>query len=150
MKDTSPLKCVLLYLLFSFSFQTLLSQDLAQSTALKPFAKMYRLSNSVVINNAILSDGKYTYKFKKRDILVEIKDGFYYEYHPNKEYIKAKIDWLSEYEYSLTIIDMEKKGVPFTVGSKLKATITKIEGNQYFYNSTFNNKTGNGSFKKLK
>ena len=150
MINTVSLRCVLLFFLFTFSFQTTFSQDLAQSTALRPFSKMYSMSNSVAIKNAVLTDGKYTYKFKNRDILVEIKDGFYYEYHPKKEYIKAKIDWLSEYEYQLIIIDMEKRGVPFTVGSKLIAKITKIKGDEYFYTSRLNNKTGNGSFKKVK
>lgn len=150
MNNTVSLKCVLLFFLFFFSFQTTFSQDLAQSIALRPFSKMYGMSNTVAIKNAILANGKYTYKFKNRDILVEIEDGFYFEYHPKKEYIKAKIDWLSEYEYKLTIIDMEKRGVPFTVGSKLTAKITKIKGDEYFYTSRFNNKTGSGSFKKVK
>ena len=150
MKNTIPPKCVFLFLVFTFSFQTSFSQDLAQSTSLRPFAKMYRLSNNVVIKNAILMDGKYTYKFKERDILVEIKGDTYYEYHPEKEFIKAKIDWLSEYEYELTIIDMEKRGVPFKIGSKLSATITKIEGDKFFYTSRLKDKTAKGSFIKLK
>lgn len=150
MKNTNALKSVVFFLFISFHFQTLSSQDLAQSVALKPYAKMYAMSNNIVIKNAILEDGKYTYKFKKREILVEIKNGFYYEYHPKKEFIKAKIDWVTEYQYNLTIVDLEIRGAPFKVGSKLTATITQIKGNQYFYKSTFNNKTGNGSFKKVK
>ncbi len=149
MKNANALKSVVFLLLISLSTQTTFSQDLAQSIVLKPYSKMYAMSNHVVIKNAILEDGKYTYKFKERDILVEIKDGFYYEYHPKKEFIKAKIDWITEYEYKLTIVDIEKKGVPFKIGSKLVAEITRIKGQEYFYVSHFNNKTGKGSFKKV-
>lgn len=111
---------------------------------------MYSVSNNIVIKNAVLEDGMYTYKFRKDDILVEIKDGIYYEYHPKNEFIKAKIDWISEYEYKLIIIDIERRGVPFKVGDKLTAEIVKIKNNEYFYTSRFNDKTGKGSFKKIK
>ncbi|WP_288954788.1 hypothetical protein [uncultured Polaribacter sp.] len=150
MKKTNTLKSVVFFLLISFYFQTSFSQDLAKSIALKPYSKMYEMSNNIAIKNAVLNDGKYTYKFKERDILVEIKNGFYYEYHPKKEFIKAKIDWISEFEYNLTIVDLEMRGAPFKIGSMLTAKITQIKGNRYFYKSTFNNKTGNGSFKRVK
>jgi hypothetical protein len=150
MKNTTPLKCVVFLLLISFNFQTSFSQDIAQSISLKPYAKMYDLTNKIVIKNAILKDGKYTYKYKEKEILIEIKDGLYYEYHPKKEYIKAKIDWISEYEYKLIIVDMEKRGVPFKIGSELTAKITKIKGNQFFYTSQLNNKIASGSFTMVK
>ena len=150
MKNTNALKSVVFLLLIFFNSQTSFSQDLAYSVVLKPYSKMYTMSNDVVIKNAILEDGKYTYKFKEKDILVEIKDGFYYEYHPKKEFIKAKIDWITEYEYKLTIVDIEKRGVPFKVGNELTAEITKVKGREFFYTSRFNNKTGKGSFKKVK
>ena len=58
----------ILFLLF-ISFQTSFSQDLAYSVVLKPYSKMYTMSNDVVIKNAILEDGKYTYKFKETGII---------------------------------------------------------------------------------
>ena len=149
MKNTTPLKCVIFLLLISFNYQTSFSQDLAQSIYLKSYSNVFAVSNTVVIKNAILEDGKYTYKFNRKDILVEIKNGIYYEYHPNKEYIKAKIDWISEYEYKLTIVDMEKRGVPFKVGSELTSKITKVEKDEYHYTSFFRNKTAKGSFRKV-
>lgn len=149
MKNTTPLKCVLFLLLISFNFQTSFSQDLAYSIALKPYAKTRALSNHVVVKNAILEDGKYKYKFKGKDILVEIKAGLYYEYHPRKEYIKAKIDWISEYKYKLTIIDIQQRGTTLKIGSELTAEITKIKDNQYFYTFRLNDKTGSGSFTKM-
>ncbi len=150
MKNTIPIKCVIVFLFILFSSQKTFSQDLAYTNYFKPLSKVYKVSNNVAIKNAVLEDGKYTYKFRKNTILVEIKNGFYYEYHPKKEYIKAKIDWISEYEYRLIIIDIEKRGVPFKVGSELTAEIIKIKGNEYFYSSRFKNKIGSGSFKKLK
>ena len=150
MKNASPLACIAFLLLISFNQQTSFSQDLALSDFLKPFSKSYAISNNIVVNNAILEDGKYTYTFKKNNISVEIKDGYYYEYHPEKEYIKAKIDWLTEYKYNLIIVDIQKKGIPLKIGSKLTAEIVKIKGDEYFYTSLLNNKEGSGSFKKVK
>ncbi|WP_298882852.1 hypothetical protein [uncultured Polaribacter sp.] len=150
MKSTNTLRSVIFLLFISFNFQTSFSQDLAQSIYLKPVSKMYSISNNIVVNNAILEDGKYTYKFRENDILIEIKNGIYYEYHPKNEFIKAKIDWISEYEYKLIIVDIERRGVPFKVGDELTAEIVKIKGDEYFYTSRFNNKTGKGSFKKVK
>ncbi|ARV15641.1 hypothetical protein [Polaribacter sp. SA4-12] len=150
MKNASPLKCVAFLLLISFNFQTSFSQDLALSNFLKPLSKSYAISNNIVVKNAVLEDGNYTYIFKEKNISVEIKDGYYYEYHPNKEYIKAKIDWVTEYKYNLVIVDIEKRASPLKIGSKLTAEITKIEGDEYFYTSVLNNKKGSGSFKKVK
>ncbi|WP_157663331.1 hypothetical protein [Polaribacter sp. SA4-12] len=115
----------------------------------KPSSKSHSMFNKVIVERGILNDGKYTYEFKGKKVLVEIKDGYYYEYHPEKEYIKAKIDWLTEYRYKLTIVDLQKRGVPLKIGSKLTSIIVKIEGDEYFYTSILNKKTGKGSFKKV-
>ncbi|MEO9571798.1 MAG: hypothetical protein ABJH82_11330 [Polaribacter sp.] len=150
MTRTNSLKSAIFLLLISLNYHTSFSQDLAQSIHLKPLSKMYSISKNIVVKNAVLEDGMYTYKFRKDDILVEIKNGIYYEYHPKNEFIKAKIDWISEYEYKLIIIDIEKRGVPFKIGDQLTAEIVKIKNNEYFYTSRFNKKTGKGSFKKIK
>lgn len=150
MKNASPLKCVTFLLLISFNFQTSFSQDKIRGNMISSYTKMYTLAKNVVVENPILTDGKYTYTFNKKEVLIEIKDGYYYEYHPEKEYIKAVINWNSEYKYKLVIVDIEKKGVPLKIGSELTAEITKIEGDEYFYTSLLNNKKGSGSFKKVK
>ena len=150
MKNTNPLMCATFLLLITFNYQTTFSQDLAYSNFLKPFAKSFVKSNDIVIANAILEDGNYTYVYKEKVVSVEIKDGYYYEYYPKKEYIKAKIDWITEYKYKLIIVDIEKKGTPFKIGNELTAEIVKIKGNEYFYSSFLNNKIGKGSFKKVK
>lgn len=150
MKNSNTLKFVLTLCLISFIFQTSFSQERVRSNMINSYSKMYTLAKSVVVENPVLKDGKYTYKFKDKKILVEIKNGYYYEYHPDKEYIKAVIDWKSEYQYKLIIVDIEKRNVPLKVGSELTAEIVKIDGNKYFYTFRLNNKTGNGSFTKVK
>ena len=150
MKNTTSLKCVILLLLISFNFQTSFSQDKIRGNMLSSYTKMHTLDKNVAVESPILKDGKYTYQFKEKEILVEIKNGYYYEYLPEKEYIKAVINWDSEYKYKLVIVDIEKKGTPLKIGSELTAQITEIKGNQYFYTSLLNNKTLSGSFTKMK
>ncbi|KGL62259.1 hypothetical protein [Polaribacter sp. Hel1_85] len=147
---TSHLIYTVFFLLIFFNYQTVFSQGIAQTIIAKPSTKSYAIYNKVVVENGILEDGKYTYDFKEKKVLVEIKDGYYYEYHSEKEYIKAKIDWLTEYKYKLTIVDLEKRGVPLKIGSKLTSRIVKVQGNEYFYSCILNNKTRIGSFKKVK
>lgn len=150
MKNTTPLACIAFLLLISFNYQTTFSQDLAYSNFLKPFSKSFEMSNNFIVVNAILEDGDYTYEHKGNQVLVKIKDGYYYEHYSKKEYIKAKMDWITEYKYKLVIVDLKKRGTPFKVGNELTAEIVKINGNEYFYTSILNNKTGKGSFKKVK
>lgn len=149
MKYTTRLIYIVSFLLISFNTQKTVSQGLAQNIVDRPSSKSHSMFNRTIVENGILGNGKYTYEFKNKNILVEIKDDLYYEYHPEKEYIKAKIDWLSEYKYQLTIVDIQKKGTPLKIGSKLTSRIVKIEGNEYFYTSILNKKTGKGSFKKV-
>ena len=150
MKSSKALNFVVFLFLIFFNSQISFSQERVRSNMINTYSKTYTLAKSVVVESPILKDGEYTYKFKEKEILVEFKNGYYYEYHPNKEYIKAIIDWESKYKYKLIIVDMEKRNVPLKIGSELTAEIIKIEGNQYFYTSVLNNKTGNGSFKKVK
>lgn len=133
-----------------FNFQISVSQERVRENMINTYSKMYTLAKSVVVESPILKDGAYTYKCKENDIFVEIKNGYYYEYHPGKEYIKAVIDWKSEYQYKLIVVELEKRNAPLKIGSELTAEIVKVEGDQYYYTSVFNNKTGNGSFKKVK
>lgn len=150
MKYSYHIIFIVTFLLISFNSQLSFCQDTSYSFIEKPSTRSYSVNNRVVVESGILEDGKYTYEFKEKEILVEIKDGYYYEYHPDKEYIKAKIEWLTAYKYQLTIVDLQKKGFPLKIGSKLTSRIVKIEGNEYFYSFILNKKTGKGSFKKIK
>ncbi|KGL62256.1 hypothetical protein [Polaribacter sp. Hel1_85] len=150
MKNTNALTYVTLLLLISFNFQTTFSQDLALNNYLRPSSKSFSIHNRVIVENPVLKDGSYTYKFREKNISVEIRDGFYYEYHPKKEYIKAKIEWITEFKYKLVVVDIEKRNAPLKVGSELISQIIKIKEDEYFYTFRLNNKTGKGSFKKMK
>lgn len=149
MKYSYRLTFIVSFLLISFSSQLSFCQNVSYSFAEKPSTRSFSVNNRIVVESGILEDGKYTYEFKEKEVLVEIKDGYYYEYHPNKEYIKAKIEWLTAYKYQLTIVDLQKKRFPLKIGSKLTSRIVKVKDNEYFYSSILNKKTGKGSFKKI-
>lgn len=121
MKNKIHIALLLFLSLSLININNIHSQDIADSKILKPYSLIYAMSNSVVIKNAALENGRYTYKFLENDIVVDIKDNLYYEYHPNNEFVKAKIDWISEYEYKLIIIDMERMEAPFKIGTTLSA-----------------------------
>ena len=128
---------------------TILSQDIALSNSIKPYANYYNFSSKVVIKNAVLDDGMYMYEYKNRKVNVEIKEGYYYEYMHNNQFLKAKIDWVSEFKYKLTIVQVETDNYPFEKGDSLTSEIIKIEGDEYYYKSFFNGKVGKGNFIKL-
>lgn len=147
MKNT-VLKTAVFFTFVLFS-STILSQDIALSNSIKPYANYYNFSSKVVIKNAVLDEGLYVYEYKKRKINVEIKDGYYYEYMHNNQFLKAKIDWLSEFKYKLTIVKIQTEQYSFKKGDSLTSEITKIEGNEYYYKSFFEGKVVRGNFIKI-
>ena len=150
MKNKKQFIFITLLILISFNCQTSFAQDIAHVSFFKTKPKAFSNSNIIDLKNVALEDGKYTYNFLKKEITIEVKDGYYYEYHPKNQYIKAKIKWISEYEYKLIIVDMELNGAPFKIGNELTSEIVKIRNNKYFYVSRFNNKSYKGSFLKVK
>ena len=145
MKNT-VLKTAVSVLCILFS-STVLSQDIALSNSIKPFASYYNFSNKVVIKNAVLDDGLYVYEYKKKKVNVEIKDGYYYEYARNDEFLKAKIDWLSEFKYKLTIVSAKTNQIK--KGDALISEIIDINGNNFYYKSYFKGKVVKGNFVKI-
>lgn len=135
-----------LCLLFS---STALTQDMALSKSIKPYANYYKFSSKVVIKNAVLDDGMYFYEYKKRKVNVEIKEGYYYEYMHNNQFLKAEIDWISEFTYKLKIISVETTQYPFKKGDTLVGKITRVEKNKFFYKSIFKGKEVKGSFEQI-
>ncbi len=145
MKHISRFIFIVSIFLIYFNAQTTFSQ----SMTIKPSSKSYAMFNRVIVESGVLEDGNYTYEFKDKKVLVEIKDGYYYEYHSNREFIIAKIEWSTAINYKLTIVSLQKRGTPLKIGSILTSRIDKIEGNQYFYTSILNQKTLKGSFQKV-
>lgn len=142
------LKTVVFFVCF-INYTIGFSQDVALSTFIKPFSNYYNFSNEVVIKNAVLEDGSYTYKYKRKVINVDVKNGYYYEYFRNNQYLKAKIDWLSEFTYKLTIVDVETSIYPFKKGDALIGEIIKIEQNNFYYKTLFRGRELRGNFKKV-
>ena len=100
------------------------------------------------IEDTILSEGEYTFDNGNKNILVEIKDGYYIEHYPNNEFIKAKLKWVSKYEYNLVITEMHKKGLPFVAGTILNTKIFKVKGNRFYYESNLEGLSWTGKFIK--
>lgn len=100
------------------------------------------------IKETVLSEGEYTFDNGKNNILVEINKGYYTEHYANNEFIKAKLKWISKYEYSLVIIEIHKKGLPFVAGTILNTKIFKVKGNRYYYESNLEGLSWTGKFIK--
>ncbi|AUC85595.1 hypothetical protein CW731_09980 [Polaribacter sp. ALD11] len=99
--------------------------------------------------NFVLSEGKYTFDNGKKDVLVEFKDGYYTEYYTNDEFVKAKVNWISENEYNLVITEINKKGLPFVEGTTLNTRISRVKGSRYYYKSNLEGLTWSGKFIKV-
>ncbi|MCI2229894.1 hypothetical protein MC378_12015 [Polaribacter sp. MSW13] len=123
------------------------SQDIAMTTSERDTQVTY--SSDTVITNTALKEGTYTYRLGSNDVIVSIKGDYYTEYYPNNEFIKAKINWTSEDEYTLTIVDLKKKNIPFKAGTTLNTKITKVKGNKYYYKSDLQDLSWTGKFKKV-
>ena len=127
--------------------QKVVSNNTKQLNKLGYFENSYS-KKLVTSKNAILSEGKYTFDNGEKDIFVEVKDGFYTEHYANNEFIKAKIRWVSTYEYNLIITEISKDGVPFDAGTVLNTKIVKVKGNRYYYESNLEGLTWSGKFIK--
>jgi hypothetical protein len=100
------------------------------------------------IKETVLSEGEYTFDNGKNNILVEINEGYYTEHYANNEFIKAKLKWISKYEYNLIITEIHKKGLPFVAGTILNTKIFKVKGNRYYYESNLEGLSWTGKFIK--
>lgn len=106
--------------------------------------------NNIDRTEKSIKDGKYKYSNASCDVIVEFKNNTYTEYHPNKEYIKAKIKWLTEHHYMLEIVEIQKKDLPFGVGTKMTTKVVRKKGNFISYESNLQGLTWSGKFVKIK
>jgi hypothetical protein len=97
----------------------------------------------------VLENGKYYYSKSAEKVLVEIKGDAYIEYHPNNEFIKAKIKWDSNNCYRLIITEIKKPNLPFKKGIELKTEIIKVKGKKYSYRSELKNRKWTGKLIKV-
>ena len=110
----------------------------------------YNLSEEKVakIESTILSEGSYTFNNGEKDVLVTIKNGYYTENYSQNEFIKAKIKWHSKNEYKLVVTEINKKDLPFKIGTELNTKIVEVKGNRYYYESELEGLTWTGKFRK--
>lgn len=108
------------------------------------------LDNNIDRTEKSIKDGKYKYTNASSDVIVEFKKNTYTEYHPNKEYIKAKIKWLTDHRYMLEIVEIQKKDLPFGVGTKMTTKVVRKKGNFISYESNLQGLTWSGKFVRIK
>ena len=152
MKSKLTILCITAVL--SLCSQKLISQNLVFISTKNLQAKAYITSEEAtknkkpITNNVVLTEGTYTFNNGKKEVLVSIKNGYYTEHYANNEFIKAKLKWISKYEYALIITEINKTGVPFSAGTLLNTKIFKVRGNKYFYKSNLEGLTWTGKFIK--
>lgn len=142
---------LIIILLILTPLSALNAQDVASSNnGGSNYGRDYNFSHKIIINNAVLEDGTYSFNSKKGKVIITIKDGLYLERYPNSEFIKAKINWISEYSYVLKIINFRKAGFNYKIGAEFKSEIIDIKGNTYEYQTKLaNGKTYRGKLLKL-
>ena len=96
-----------------------------------------------------LEDGNYFYSKNTNKVLVEIKGDTYTEYHPNNEFVKAKIKWTSSSSYKLIITEINKPNLPFKKGTELKTEIVKKKGKKFYYKSELAKRNWTGKLIKV-
>lgn len=140
MKVTS--KTLVLFILISTTFQSY-SQNLAYNKLNN------NLKKKATVSNKTLENGSYFYLKNHRKIFVEINGNSYTEYHPNNEFIKAEINWITKNRYKLIITEIEKSGLPFKKGTELKTKVSKVRGEKYKYKSTLGKHSWTGKLFKV-
>ncbi|AQS93558.1 hypothetical protein BXQ17_05425 [Polaribacter sp. BM10] len=139
------IKLVVIFALFTFSVS---AQDFAMTTV-----NNYGTYTSIEEKEEIvplLSETKYTYKYKGENVVVVFSEDKHVEYfNEGKHFIKSDISWVSEDECYMTLQESNLPNFPFKKGIKLKMKITKIKRGYIFYESTLGGRTWEGRMRKL-
>jgi len=121
------------YFLFSFSLVFIL-------LSFKPTQNCSKLKNN-----------SFTYTLAGKKVLVKFTENEQIEYHQNGKYfIKSAVIWGANCEYFLTVKETTLPNYPFKMGTKLHVVITKIKGDKIYYKASFENRTWEGKFRKVK
>ncbi|MFQ3305438.1 MAG: hypothetical protein ACI9JT_000355 [Polaribacter sp.] len=116
---------------------------------LATFLTIHIFSQNKTIIKKALTDGTYFYSENKGKILVKIKGTNYTEYHPNNEFIKANIEWISNRVYKLVITEIKKSNLPFKKGTQLITKITRIKEDNYYYKASLGQQAWTGKLVKV-
>lgn len=136
----------ILFVLFITGLTTIIT---SQNLALNDKSVKLNIPQKNIVIKKVLDNGSYFYSCCTEKILVEINGNSYTEYHPNNEFIKAKITWVTNNSYKLIITEIKKAGLPFKKGTELKTEILKIKGQKYSYKSTLNTHSWTGKLNKI-
>ena len=86
------------------------------------------------------SDDNSTYIIIKDNIHTEFPDG-------GKNYIKSKLEWINDFEYNATVIELTASDLSFKVGDKINVKFDKIDNETVYYTASFEGSIVTGKFK---
>lgn len=101
------------------------------------------------VNYTLLKNCKLKYfEIDDNSTYIIIKDNIHIEF-PNggKNYIKSKLEWINDFEYNATIIELTASDSIFKIGDKLNVKFDKIDNETVYYTATFEGKILTGKFK---
>lgn len=85
-------------------------------------------------------DDNSTYIIIKDNIHTEFPDG-------GKNYIKSKLEWINDFEYNATVIELTASDLAFKVGDKINVKFDKIDNETLYYTASFEGNIVTGKFK---
>jgi len=85
-------------------------------------------------------DDNSTYIIIKDNIHTEFPDG-------GKNYIKSKLEWINDFEYNATVIELTASDLAFKVGDKINVKFDKIDNKTLYYTASFEGNIVTGKFK---
>ena len=99
----------------------------------------------------IMHEGEFKYSNGEEDVRVEIEGKDHIEWHnQGKYFIKSKLDWVSDCEYNMTMVEITLPNFPFGPGDVMNVKINKVKKNEIFYTSTVKGTSWKGKFIKIK
>jgi len=82
---------------------------------------------------------------------VVINENLHEEYHQDGKYfIKSKIVWQSDCEWTMTMTEITIPDFPFKPGEQMHVKITRIDNDIIYYTSTVNGQSWPGRFRRMK
>ena len=98
----------------------------------------------------IVHEGKFKYGTGNGEVSVEIKGKDHKELHnKGKYFITSTIEWLSNCEYNMTMVEVTIPGFPYKPGDVMNVKITRIVDKEIFYTSTVKGVSWEGKLTKV-
>ncbi|TPG45356.1 hypothetical protein [Flavobacterium pectinovorum] len=101
------------------------------------------------VNYSSLKNCKLKYSdIDDNSTYIIIKDNIHTEF-PNggKNYIKSKLEWINDFEYNATVIELTASDLSFKVGDKINVKFDKIDNETLYYTASFDGNIVTGKFK---